>query len=315
MATDCFTPIRVPGIRVTRLTSCGAIDDDGCASGRTSGIITITIEKEVVDRQGDPQLNANGDICDDTTKAEQRRWYNVTVEFCQVDPQILNIMTDEPLVLDDTAPTPNVVGFRTRRGSVNTSNFALEWWTGLGGDTACTGGTQKYGYALMPFLSEGVMTIPTFQNDRANFTVTARTKFNSLWGTGPYNVLINQSGANVGNPGPLLTAITASDDFHIQTTTLPPPTFDQCGCTDVTPAAAVLPLAGVAPLAVVFTIPLSGDGTVLLPGIIQWETGVTEVVTSGTTVNHNYAAAGVKAFTYRPTQESAPTYTATITVS
>lgn len=314
MATDCFVPIRVPGIRVTKLTSCGALSDNGCASGRTSGIITITIEKEAVERQGDPQLNANGDICDDTTKAEQRRWWNTTVEFCQVDPQILNIMTDEPLVLDDAA-VPNVVGFRTRRGSVNTNNFALEWWTGLGGDTFCTGGVQKYGYALMPWLKEGVMTIPTFQNDRANFSVSARTSFNPLWGVGPYNILVNQTGANANNPGPLISAITANDDFHIQTTTLPPPEFDQCGCTDVTPAVVVLPAAGAAPLLVTLTFPLGGDGVPQLPAIIQWETGVTEIVTSGTSITHNYAVAGVKAVTYRPTTQSSPTYTATVTVT
>lgn len=315
MATDCFVPIRVPGIRATALNSCGAVLDNGCATVTSSGIITITIEKEVVDRQGDPQLNANGDICDDTTKAEQRRWYNVTIEFCRVDPQLINLMTAEPLVLDDTSPTPNVVGFRTRRGSVNINNFALEWWTGLGGDTFCTGGVQKYGYALMPFLSEGVMTIPTFQNDRANFTVTARTKFNSLWGTGPYNVLINQSGPNSGNPGPLISAITADDDFHIQTTTLPPPLFNTCGCTDVTPTVTVAPLNGAAPLLVTLTFPVDGAGVPMLPATIQWETGVTQVVTSGINVTHNYAAAGVKAVTYRPTTHSAPTYTATVTVT
>lgn len=314
MATICFQPIRVPGIRITKLNTCGAVDDNGCAMATTSGLITITIEKEVVERQGDPQLNANGDICDDTTKAEQRRWYNVTTEFCNVDPSLLNIMTSEPLVLDDAA-SPNVVGFRTRRGSVNTANFAMEWWTGLGGDTLCVGGVQRYGYALLPFNSEGVMTIPTFSNDRANFSVTSRTKFNSLWGVGPYNVLVNQTGANAGFPGPLLTAITANDDFHIQTTTLPPPTFDVCGCEDVTPQAAVAPTAGAAPLAVVFTIPLDGSGSPILPGVITWETGVTEVVTSGTTVNHNYAAAGTKSFTYRPTAQSERTWTRTITVT
>lgn len=314
MATECFVPIRVPGIRATKLNSCGAVNDDGCATVTTSGVITITIEKEVVDRQGDPQLNANGDICDDTTKAEQRRWYNVTVEFCRVDPQLINLMTAEPLVLDD-AVSPNVVGFRTRRGSVNLSNFALEWWTGLGGDTFCVGGVQKYGYALMPFLSEGVMTIPTFQNDRANFSVTARTRFNSLWGTGPYNVLINQSGANINNPGPLIAAITADDDFHIQTTTLPPPLFNTCGCTDVTPIVAITPTVGASPLLVTLTFPLDGAGVPQLPAIIQWETGVFQTVTTGVNVTHNYAAAGVKAVTYRPTTHSSQTYTNTVTVS
>jgi hypothetical protein len=280
----------------------------------TSGIITITIEKEVVDRQGDPQLNANGDICDDTTKPEQRRWYNVTMEFCRVDPQLINLMTNEPLVLDDAA-TPNVVGFRSRRGSINTANFGLEWWTGLGGDTQCVGGVQKYGYALMPWITEGVMTIPTFQNDRANFTVSGRTKFNSLWGVGPYNVLINQTGPNAGLPGPLLAAITADDDFHIQTTTLPPPLFNTCGCTDVTPTLVVTPTSGAAPLNVTATFPLDGAGVPLLPATITWETGVTELVTSGTTKLHNYAAAGTKNITYRPTTHSAPTYTATVTVT
>lgn len=314
MATRCFVPVRVPGIRATKLTSCGALNDDGCASATTSGIITITIEKEVVDRQGDPQLNANGDICDDTTKAEQRRWYNVTLEFCQVDPQLLNILTAEPLVLDDAA-TPNVVGFRTRRGSVNTANFALEWWTGLGGDTACTLGVQEYGYALMPFLSEGTMTIPTFQNDRANFTVNARTKFNSLWGTGPYDVIVNQSGANSGLPGKLLTAITADDDFHLQTTQLPPPAFNQCGCVDVTPTVTVTPTSGASPLLVTLTFPLDSTGAAILPATIQWETGVNQTVTSGLTVTHTYATPGTKNITYKPTTHSDRIWTATVTVT
>jgi hypothetical protein len=314
VATECFVPIRVPGIRATKLNSCGAVNDDGCASVTTSGVITITIEKEVVDRQGDPQLNANGDICDDTTKPEIRRWYNVTIEFCRVDPQLINLMTGEPLVLDDAA-SPNVVGFRTRRGAVNLANFALEWWTGLGGDTFCVGGVQKYGYALMPFLSEGVMTIPTFQNDRANFSVTARTRFNTLWGTGPYNVLVNQTGPNAGNPGPLIAAMTADDDFHIQTTTLPPPLFNTCGCTDVTPLVVVAPLAGASPLNVTLTFPVDGAGVPILPAVIQWETGVFQTVTTGINVTHNYAAAGVKAVTYRPTTHSSPTYTTTVTVT
>lgn len=314
MATECFVPIRVPGIRATKLDSCGAVDDTSCSSVTTSGVITITIEKEVVERQGDPQLNANGDICDDTTKAEQRRWYNVTVEFCRVDPQLINLMTGEPLVLDD-ALTPNIVGFRTRRGSVNLANFALEWWTGLGGDTFCVNGVQQYGYALMPFLTEGVMTIPTFQNDRANFSVVARTHFDSQWGVGPYNVIVNQSGPNAGLPGPLLSAITADDDFHIQLTELPPPLFNTCGCTDVTPALAVAPPNGAAPLNVTLTFPVDGAGTPILPATITWETGVSEVVTTGTSVVHNYAVAGTKNVTYRPTTHSAPTYTATVTVT
>jgi hypothetical protein len=158
------------------------------------------------------------------------------------------------------------------------------------------------------------MTIPTFQNDRANFTVTARTKFNSLWGVGPYNVLVNQTGPNAGLPGPLLSAITANDDFHIQTTTLPPPIFG-CGCTDVTPTVVVAPTNGAAPLLVTLTFPVDGTGTPILPATIQWETGINETVTSGVSVTHNYAVAAVKAVKYRPTTHSAPTYTATVTVT
>src|SRR6185295_17474368 len=101
------------------------------------------------------------------------------------------------------------------------------------------------------------------------------------------------TGPNANKPGPLLSAITADDDFHIQTTTLPPPLFNTCGCTDVTPTVAVAPTAGVAPLNVVLTFPVDGAGVPMLPAIIQWEVGVFQTVTSGTTVNHNYAAAGV----------------------
>jgi hypothetical protein len=154
----------------------------------------------------------------------------------------------------------------------------------------------------------------TIQNGVINFTVTAITRGGNQWGTGPYNVIINETGANAGLPGPLLTAVNVNSHKCFFWTELPPPE-GVCGCQDLTQAFQVLPTTGLASVARTATFPTL-DGEVLLPGVIDWgDLTADEVVTSGTTLNHTYVA-GTYTATYRPTGQSGVTYTsATITVT
>lgn len=310
MVAVCFAPIRVPAVRITKLDSCGAVDTATCSSVASTGIITIEQTAEYNERQDFFTLNGDGNACITDTSPPILKWINVVLTFCNVDPEMFSLMTGEPLVLDDNT-TPTAIGFRTREGSVLTSNFAFESWSRISGSSNCSGGTLQFGYFLLPWVIEGTVGDLTLQNGVANFVVNARTRNASLWGSGPYAVRRIMSGVGVGNPRELLTPIAATDHRHIQLTTLPPPA-GACGCVDATPIVAIAPTSGAAPLAVVLTVP---TGT--LPAAIDWGDGSAEqVVTSGATVNHTYTAPGSYTAIYRSNLGSGPIYrSAVITAS
>lgn len=307
MPSVCHSVIRTPGARVTRLGSCGEIESTGCDYATTSSYVDITLNKVWQERQDAFQLNGNGDICVDSPKAPILRWYEVIITFCGVDPELFNIVSAEPLVLND-ALVPESIGWCTLPDSPAASNFALEFWTGTE-DEGCDDDEIDYGYGILPRLIQGQIGNVVIANGVINFTVTAITRGANQWGVGPYNVIINESGVNEGFPAPLLTAINVNAHKCFFWTKLAPPP-GVCGCQDLTPLFTVAPLAGAAPLAVVGTFPLDADGAPILPGVIDWDDGTAEVVvTSGTTSPHNYAAPGTYTPTFRPTGYSSPTYT------
>jgi hypothetical protein len=292
---------------VTRLDNCGNLVDSACSSATTSSFIQITLTKVFQDRQDALRIDANGDICVDKPKAPILRWYEVVAELCRVDPEMLNIMTAEPLVLND-ATIPEAVGWDTVVGSAELSNFALEFWVGTE-DDECDDGEVDFGYGILPWVYQANLLDLTIGNDVITFSVSGITKAGSPWGVGPYNVLINQTGVNAGLPGPLLTPIPADAHKRFFWTQLGPPLAD-CGCTDVTPALEMTPLAGVVPQMVTVTFPTDSAGNPLLPAVIDWDDLTPNtVVTSGTSTTHNYTLAGTYDVTYRLTTQSGPTWT------
>lgn len=314
MVAVCHSVVRAPAARVTRLDACGTVLDSACAYAVTESFTEIVLTKVNQDRQDALQLNANGDICVDKPKAPILRWYEVAITFCNVDPELFNIVSAEPLILNDAA-TPAAVGWCTLPNSPESSNFALEFWTGTE-DEGCSGSSVVYGYGVLPRITQGMIGDVTVGNNVVTFTVTGITRGANKWGTGPYNVIIHESGPNVGQADKLLVAMNASAHKCFQWTTLAPPP-GQCGCQDLTPTLAVAPLTGTTAVARTATIPLGPDGLPITPGHIFWGDTMSNVVTAGTTtINHTYAAPGNYVATYKPTQFSTPTYTsATIVVS
>jgi hypothetical protein len=306
MASECHSVVRAPAMRVTRLDECGLPIETACSSATTDGFVEIALTKVFQERQDALQLNGNGDICVDKPKAPILRWYEANIQFCRVDPELFNIMTNEPLVLSD-AVEPVAIGWDTEVGSAELANFGLEFWVGT--EDECDDDDVVYGYGLLPFLRQGVLTDLTIGNNVVTFTVNAITRGNSLWGVGPYNVLINQSGANAGLPGPLLTSIGPKVHKRFFWTTLGPPTAE-CGCTDAFPLLENTPAGGTAPEAITFTIPTDLNGDPLVPGVLDFDDlTANEVVTTGTPVVHNYTVVGTYNATYRLTSESGPTWT------
>lgn len=315
MASQCLPLLQFDSVRVTRLDRCGAVVDSACAYAVSEGVISLAMTENLQDRQEFLQLNGKGIICSDETVEPQLRWINFELTFCNVDPELLNIITAEPLVLND-AVSPVAIGWDTTTDAALNSFFGLEGWTNTGGD-GCDDGTPDYGIFIMPFAQGArISNVVTLENANINFTVTGRTRKNSLWGTGPYNVRIIESGVDAGEPAPLLTAIGPKVHRRQFFTELPPPP-GKCGCQDLTPTVVVSPLAGAAPLLVTLTFPLDPDGDPILPAYIDWgDASASQLVTTGVDVTHTYTLAGNYTAVFRPLAFSSPNYTsATVVVS
>lgn len=307
MVAECHSVVRSPAVRVTRLDECGIPQDSACSYATNSCFATITLSRVEQARQDALGITANGDICYDVPKRPILRWYEVTVVFRNVDPELLNIMTADPLVLNDAA-IPVAVGWDTTVATSGTDNFALEFWTGTDSSGCDEEGNVTYGYGLLPHIKQAVLTVGEIGNAGVDFTVTGITQAAANWNLGPYNTLINESGPNVGLPGPELTT---TDGIHkrFHWTELPPPD-GLCGCQDLTPEFIVLPTSGLASVPRTATFPLGADGLPILPAVIDWgDLTADEIVTSGTTLVHNYIAGGPYTATYRPTGFSSVTYT------
>jgi hypothetical protein len=228
MTSVCFTPFKIPRVRVTDLNSCG-LPVTGCSTVVSDGIISVEMTKEYEDREEFFVKNGDGTFCVKETNPPILKWINLVITFCDVDPELVNIIAAEPLVMDDAA-VPRATGYSTQEGSAANSNFALEGWTRLAnnGGVPCTGGTE-YGYVLFPWVVEGTIGDVTLENGAANFVVNARTHSNSPWGTGPYMVDYSDNPAGSTTQIPLLTPIGSLQHHRMFITRLAPPTA-ACGC-------------------------------------------------------------------------------------
>lgn len=235
MPSRCYTPWKIPRVRATLLSSCG-VPVTGCSTVVSDGIISVEMTKEYEDREEFFVKNGDGVFCVKETNAPILKWINLVLTFCNVDPELVNIMSAEPIVYDD-ASVPNATGYSTQEGSSASANFALEGWTRLSGTgVACTGG-QEYGYFLWPWIVEGTIGDLTLENGAANFVLNARTRSGSPWGLGPYMVDYSDNPAGSTTQIPLLTAIGSTQHMRQFMTRLAPPDA-ACGCTtlsDLTP--------------------------------------------------------------------------------
>lgn len=304
MTSYCFKPIRVPKVRATLLDVCGEPDDVDCASVTTKGIITIEQTAELQDMDDFYEKNADGEFCVEDVVPEILKWYNLTLTFCLVDPELVYLLTKQQIVLSDD-DDPVAIGNISAQGDIANVNFGLEAWTRLANQSDCGDGI-RYGYILWPWVVQGKMGDVTYQNGTANFVVTARTHRDSLWGTGPYSVYSSRATATLGNPMPLLTAVGAAEHRRMFVTGLTPP-VDACGCTSITPTFAAPVIDD---LEVTVTLP-----TGVTPAFINWGDLSTTSNVVGPTSVHTYSLAGTYTITIYPQSVSSAPYTRSVTVT
>lgn len=226
MATQCYRPVLGKRIRVTRLDTCGNAPASGtaCAEVTTNGFISVKLSPQVESGSEIITKKADGSLCVNTKVNDNFKRFNVEIEFCGVDPDLLEIVTLSRKYNDYSA---NAVGI-AMGSSQASGRFALELWTGLDGQACPTGGvTEVSGYLLLPYVTEGILSDINVDSQNAiSFTLTgAYTLDGNNWGTGPYNVMKNASNVDSRLP----TAADPKDHLIMFMTGTTPPA-PACGC-------------------------------------------------------------------------------------
>lgn len=228
MAVVCAQMARGKMMRLTKLDACGAPLEGETSTLVTKSFVSVTITPNYLDAEEISQADANGDLCIDDRSDPALRWLDLSIVLCTEDPTMINIITGDPLVVNDATPTPDTVGFRIDADLSGSANFALELWSGITGQACTVGGFTNYGYWLFPWVKDAQWGEWVIQNGALTLTFTARAVMDSAWGVGPYN--IRRDAAVPATLEPLLTPITDSDLVHFEVTSAPLPT-PACGAT------------------------------------------------------------------------------------
>ena len=179
MAAPCFELTRGRVIRATLLDACGHPVDGPRSSVVTKCVAKVTLTEINTQRSDEVLRNdENKPRIHIRAKTTPLR-YAVDINLLGVNPALLNLMTNQPLVRNAYG---EVVGVDMKVAQAP-SNFALEVWTKLAQPVS----GNRYGWTLLPRLRGGRVSGTKFANAAVNFNVVgAHSVRSALWGTGPY---------------------------------------------------------------------------------------------------------------------------------
>lgn len=230
MPTTKFASIKARRIRVTAVDSCGAPVVGACSSIVTSGFVSVGASAQVEDGEEFIVKNAWGEFCvNEVGESRTKRW-DITLELCEVDPQLLSMLSGgRVLTNDEDVPIGGTFG------ELVGSDFALELWTKVAGGTCADVGEESatWIYWVIPHIAGGVIGDLQFENGPLSMTITAHTlAAGTDWGLGPYD------------PAVLPEAMTADEHIAYVVTAEAPPE-DTDGCEAIAGAVATTATAGI----------------------------------------------------------------------
>lgn len=222
MATIPLSAMLGKRIRVTQLDECGAVVD-GARFITTRGYITVSLTSEVEDGAEILVRRADGSLCVNERQNPSFKYFNLEIEFCEVNPSLLAIMSN---AVEYENYDGDIAGFTIAEGEI-TQRFAFEHWSGTTGG-ACGAEGELSGYMVLPHVAGGVLGDIEFNGeDSVTFTVTgATTRGGNSWGVGPYDVLYDTTDPENPVAAPLPEALDPYDHFLMMLTTLAPPEAD-----------------------------------------------------------------------------------------
>lgn len=219
MSSTCDSYLQGIRLRATRLDECGEPVAGAASTIVSKGFINIELEVNETDPEEIAPTLADGSRCYYVETPKLLNNITATIEFCTVDPELFEMMTGSPLVLDD-AVSPVAQGFTTDSASYGLANVALEVWMNLARGGCPVGTGRRWGYYLMPWLYRGTVGKPTIENAGVNFTVSeAKTRDGTSWGVGPYDMQYDRNGL----PSPLFSALPSTTHDLLYKTNMAPP--------------------------------------------------------------------------------------------
>lgn len=207
--------------RFTRTDGCGrpVYSDESVAV--TKGFVSVAYSANTTDADDVDVKNADGDQCIYKKGQTTLQGYGLEIEFCQVDPAILSLLTGQTVRL--SADGTKIVGFNVdTKIDMSDVGVAIEVWAGATDADVCDDPNAQgsYGYFLAPFAQGGILGDFTVANGAIDFTWTgANTTDGNGWGVGPYPVVLDA----LGQPGPLNEALTKTTALIMEFTAVAPP--------------------------------------------------------------------------------------------
>lgn len=221
----CFKPLQGETLRATRLDVCGNPEFGECAYAVSDGFVSVTMTPNTEEGERFLQRNAAGRAIVNQRSKPILNWYDVSIVFQEVDPELFSMLTGLDVYEDDEG---RAIGVEVTESGFATANFALETWMGNAEEDCPPEGDPLpfYGYNLLPWVTEGaLMEDIVVANQLITFTIVGRTRKGTPWGVGPYDVVLDTN----GDPSPLFTAIQ-TDTHHLPIWTQLAPPAAECGC-------------------------------------------------------------------------------------
>lgn len=298
MANNCFTPIRGRRMRVTKVDSLGRPVPGECSYAVADAFVNVEMTAEIEEGETTTIRNASGAICISERGCDSLNWYNVSIQFCQVDPDLFAMINPTwTKLLDYRGET---IGWEESHSYSCDQGIALEVWSDVSGyiptDPNASG---AWVYYLLPFVVGGTLGDLTVENGAVTFTLTGRTKKGSQWGRGPYDVMANPPD---GTCGPLITPFSPEAPRRIFLTTCPPPEAT-CGCQPLSnPEGPVSQVWEDITDTTRMTVRTNAVGTG--PFTVDWGDGTTENLPAGVSgLAHRYGQAGTYTIAVYPTND------------
>lgn len=216
MATKILKSIKGKAVRITRLDDCGNVIEGSCSSLVSECFVSVTLSPEV--EAGDEFLvkNAWGDFCINDKDSDRFKWVNATINFAEINPDALDIISNASPVIDGS----DTIG-ATFGTTANESAFALEVWTKRTG-VDCAPGDPEWGYFVVPFVKNGrIDGDVTVENGALTMTVIGQGfAAPATWDETPYAT------------NPFIESFPAGELFGMVVTDVQPPA-DSNGCVAI----------------------------------------------------------------------------------
>lgn len=225
MPAICGAPVKARVMRLIKLDQCGIpVTGTGSAVVVSKGFIKVDMSSEYEDGDEYTVKNANGDLCVNDKAPSSLKRVTLAIDFCQVDPDSVVLITGERLIT--TAVGATGTGVAVGEGQL-TARWSLELWQPVSGVGACAGGAEQFLYWAYGNVGNAQIADMTAENGPLTFSVQGETKIaSSAWGNGP------GSGSTWIPSGQGFNGTTDHYIFNM-TTTVPPTIPDICGATQL----------------------------------------------------------------------------------